>query len=129
MVFFDSLSKGLGRGASGRAARRATGAKAAMSVKNTLEERDRGRRRLNISADHANNEMDLNREEARRDNLSQSATNTNRPVEHHRLQGHMDKEVARMGRGGDSRTRVLNNNNVARRMRDNDSINIDRPLG
>ena len=129
MVFFDSLSKGLGTGASGRATRRATGAKMAMNVKRGLVERDLGRRRLGVSSAHANNNMDLDREEARRDNLSQSATNTNRPVNNHRFKGHMDSKVAPMARGGDNRTILKNRVSVMRRMRDNDRINIERPLG
>jgi hypothetical protein len=84
-------------------------------------------RNLGVSAHNA---MDLERDTER---LSQSrggiATETHQPIPHHRLQGHMDAEIAQMGRGGDSRTRVSNNVSVVRRMRDNDPINIDRPLG
>jgi len=79
----------------------------------------------------SHNQVDLKRDTAR---LSQSRggiahSNTHQPVGHMRLRGHMDKKVAGMGRGGDSRTRISNNVSVARRMRDNDPINIDRPLG
>ena len=86
------------------------------------------RRNLGISAHNA---MDLQRDKER---LSQSRggiahSNTHQPVGHMRLQGHMDNKVAGKGRGGDSRTRISNNVSVARRMRDNDPINIDRPLG
>ena len=58
-----------------------------------------------------------------------SSDNTHAPVGHHRQQGHIDPKVASMPRGGDSRTVVSNNNSVVRRKRDNDAINIDRPLG
>lgn len=79
----------------------------------------------------AHNQKDLDRDNTR---LSQSRggiahNNSHAPVGHHRLRGHIDPKVASRGRGGDSRTRVLNNVSVARRMRDNDPINIDRPLG
>ena len=79
----------------------------------------------------SHNQMDLKRDTAR---LSQSRggiahSNNHQPVGHMRLQGHMDNKVAGKGRGGDSRTRISNNVSVARRMRDNDPINIDRPLG
>jgi len=127
MVFLDSLSKGLGMGASGRASRRATGAKMAMVAKDRVIERDRSRRRLGISA---HNNMDLQRDTERLNQTRGGIVSDNHaPIKHDRLKGHMDEKVAVMGRGGDSRTRVSNNNNVARRMRDNDPINIDRPLG
>ena len=75
------------------------------------------------------NAMDLERDTKR---LSQSrggisSDNTHAPVGHMRQRGHIDNLSQRAG--GDTRQRVLNNNNVARRKRDNDPINIDRPLG
>lgn len=107
--------------------RRNLGRKAAFATLKAV--RTGQARNLGVSSAHANNALDLERELARKRNMPQSATNGAPVVENHRLQGHMDKKVARMGRGGDERTRVLNNNNVARRMRDNDPINVDRPLG
>ena len=78
----------------------------------------------------SHNQMDLKRDTAR---LSQSrggiATETHQPIPHHRLQGHIDPKVAVAGRGGDRRDRLKNSNSVVRRMRDNDPINVDRPLG
>ena len=79
----------------------------------------------------SHNVKDLSRDERRLTNVRGGIARDNhhQPVGHHRLRGHIDKKVASMGRGGDSRTAVLNNNSVARRKRDNDPINIDRPLG
>jgi hypothetical protein len=52
-----------------------------------------------------------------------------RPINHHRYMGHMDKKVSQMARGGDNRTRLQNAVSVMRRMRDNDNIIVERPLG
>ena len=46
-----------------------------------------------------------------------------------RLLGHIDSLIAKHPRGADIRHRVASRVSIARRMRDNDSINIDRPLG
>ena len=77
----------------------------------------------------SHNQMDLKRDTER---LSQSRggvvhNNNHAPVGHMRQRGHIDNLSQRAG--GDARHQVLNNNNVARRKRDNDPINIDRPLG
>lgn len=78
----------------------------------------------------AHNHLDIIREHARTHQQRGGIVADNHaPVPHHRLKGHMDKLVAKMGRGGDERQRVPNNVSVARRMRDNDTIIVDRPLG
>lgn len=51
------------------------------------------------------------------------------PINHFRYMGHMSQAVAKMARGGDNRTILKNAVSVMRRMRDNDRINIERPLG
>ena len=89
------------------------------------------KRKLSKMGDSYHNMLDRNRDKQR---LSQSRggiapSNSHQPVGHHRLRGHTDPKVALKPRGGDSRTVVPNKNNVVRRIRDNDAINIDRPLG
>ena len=79
----------------------------------------------------SHNQKDLSRDEKRLTGTRGgiAPTNSHQPVGHHRLRGHTDPKVALKPRGGDSRTVVPNKNNVVRRIRDNDAINIDRPLG
>ena len=82
-----------------------------------------------------NMKTNINHTEKHRDmdRLSQSrggiVADNHPPIPHFRLKGYMDNEVGKRGRGGDIRTRVPNNVSVARRMRDNDKIIVDRPLG
>ena len=84
-------------------------------------------RNLGVSAHNA---MDLERDTER---LSQSrggiATETHQPIPHHRLKGYMNKKVETMARGGDNRTVIPNAVSVMRRIRDNDRITQNRPLG
>ena len=77
----------------------------------------------------SHNQKDLSRDEKRLTNVRGGIAHSNnhQPVGHMRQRGHIDNLSQRAG--GDARQRVLNNNNVARRKRDNDPINIDRPLG
>ena len=85
-------------------------------------------RGMNTATKSFHNGLDSLREMSRTKNVvAHSATNNHRPVPHMRQRGHMDNISQRAG--GDERQRVLNNNNVARRKRDNDRIIIDRPLG
>lgn len=89
-----------------------------------------GLRGLDKGTKSLHNNLDALREKSRSmkaNRISQSGTNTHRPVGHMRQRGHMDNISQRAG--GDERQRVLNNNNIARRKRDNDRIIIDRPLG
>jgi len=79
----------------------------------------------------SHNNKDLSRDERRltgtRGGIAPS--NSHQPVGHMRQRGHIDPKVALKPRGGDSRTVVPHKNNISRRLRDNDAINIDRPLG
>lgn len=73
----------------------------------------------------SHNQMDLQRDSAR---LSQSRggvahNNAHAPV------GHMRQQLTMKPRGGDSRTKLPNRNNQIRRVRANDVMTIDRPLG
>ena len=79
----------------------------------------------------SHNQKDLSRDERRLTGIRGGIApdNHHKPVGNHKLMGHRDLRVSLKSRGGDSKTRVLNNNSVQRRKRDNDPINIDRPLG
>jgi len=56
-------------------------------------------------------------------------TEGHRPITHYRLGGYMDAKISQKARGGDNRTILQNKVSVMRRMRDNDKINVERPLG